>query len=252
MTRQAAFYISLLVLWEALVLLKVWPPYLFPAPSKVYATLVDGFTNMTFMFAILISMKRLLIGYGMSILIGGLLGVLISRYKVIEDTLGSLVLGLQTLPSVCWLPLALLWFGLNEKAIIFVVVMGAVFSITISTDSGIKSIPPLYIKAGRNMGARKFKMFSDVILPAALPSMVSGLKQGWSFAWRSLMAAELLFISLGLGYLLMMGRELNDMSQVLAVMIMIAFISILFDRFVFGVIEDGIRKRWGTGKGLAT
>ncbi|MDD4183529.1 MAG: ABC transporter permease subunit, partial [Candidatus Omnitrophica bacterium] len=146
---------------------------------------------------------------------------------------------------ICWLPLSLLWFGLNEKAIIFVAIMGAIFSITIAADSSIKNIPPLYLKVGRNMGARKFSLLFRVIMPAALPYFIPGLKQGWSFAWRSLMAGELLFVNLGLGYLLMVGRELNDMSQVIAVMLVIATISIAIDKLFFGRIEAGIRKRWG-------
>jgi len=129
--------------------------------------------------------------------------------------------------------------------------MGALFSITIAVDSGIKNVPPIFIRAGRNMGARRIRMFVDVIIPAALPSIVSGLKQAWSFAWRSLMAAELLFVTLGLGYLLMMGRELNDMSQVIAVMLVIAFVSVVIDRLFFGALESSLRKRWGVSGSIS-
>jgi NitT/TauT family transport system permease protein len=141
--------------------------------------------------------------------------------------------------------MAILWFGLNDTAIIFVVIIGAIFSITIATESGLKNIPTLYIRAGKNMGAKGLGMLWYVMLPAALPSIVTGLKQGWSFAWRSLMAGELLFVSLGLGHLLMMGRELNDMNRVVAVMFVIAFISILIDKLIFGRIEQGIKTKWG-------
>jgi NitT/TauT family transport system permease protein len=249
--KQVIFYSLILFLWETLCLLRIWPEYLFPAPFNVLQTLLTGFIDEAFLFAIAVSFKRILIGYFISLLIGGTLGILISRYRLIDETLGGLVLGLQTLPSVCWLPLALLWFGLNEKAIIFVVVMGALFSITIAVDSGIKNVPPIFIRAGRNMGARRIRMFVDVIIPAALPSIVSGLKQAWSFAWRSLMAAELLFVTLGLGYLLMMGRELNDMSQVIAVMLVIAFVSVVIDRLFFGALESSLRKRWGVSGSIS-
>jgi NitT/TauT family transport system permease protein len=231
-----------------ITLLKIWPPYLLPSPLKVFINIINGFKNLTYPIAIGVSLKRIFIGYGISILFGSILGLLISRFKFIEDTIGGLVLGLQTLPSICWLPLALLWFGLNDRAIIFVVVMGALFSITLATESGVKNISPAYIKAGRNMGAKSIVLFLDVVIPAAMPSIISGLKQGWSFAWRSLMAGELLFVSLGLGHLLMMGRELNDMSQVIAVMFMIAFISIIVDKLVFGRLEVNIMHKWGVGK----
>lgn len=218
---------------------------MFPSPLSVFQTLVNGFMDRTFLIGIAISMRRIAIGYGISVIAGILLGLLIGRVKLLDETMGSLVLGLQTLPSITWLPLALLWFGLNERAIIFVVIMGAVLSITIGTYSGVKGVPPLYLKAGRNMGAQGHQLFIQVILPAALPSIVVGLKQGWSFAWRSLMAGELLFVSLGLGYLLMMGRELNDMSQVIAVMIIIIIIGLIVDRLIFAKLERNLYERWG-------
>lgn len=248
--KQIIFYSIILFLWNTLVLLKLWPEYLFPSPLKVSEVLIEGFKNSTFLIAIGVSLKRIFFGYGVSILFGGLLWIMLNKFKIVDETLGGLILGLQTLPSICWLPLAILWFGLNERAIIFIVIMGALFSITIATDSGIKNVSPLYIKVGRNMGARKIRLFCNVIIPAALPYFISGLKQGWSFAWRSLMAAELLFVSLGLGYLLMMGRELNDMSQVIAVMFLIAFISILIDKLLLGKIESNIRKKWGMDKSI--
>jgi NitT/TauT family transport system permease protein len=138
-----------------------------------------------------------------------------------------------------------LWFGLSETAILFVVVMGALLSITLSTEAGVKNTPPLYLRAARNLGARGWKMYALVILPAALPSIITGMKLGWSFAWRSLMAAELLYVSLGLGHLLTMGRELNDMSQVIAVMLIIIVIGLVIDRLVFAPIESRVRERWG-------
>lgn len=248
--RQVLFYSAILIIWEAIVLLKFWPEYLLPSPVSVFTSLIRGFENSTFLIAVAVSLKRIFIGYGISIIIGGLLGILIAKFKVLDDTIGGLMLGIQTLPSICWFPLAMLWFGLSEKAIYFVVIMGALFSITIATESGIRNVPSLYVRAGRNMGAKGFRLFYEVIIPAAMPSIISGLKQGWSFAWRSLMAGELLFLNLGLGFLLMMGRELNDMSQVLAVMFMIAFISILVDKLFFGKIESNIRHKWGMEKSI--
>ncbi|MCF6157567.1 MAG: ABC transporter permease [wastewater metagenome] len=193
-------------------------------------------------------MKRIAIGYGIATIVGVFLGLLIGRIRIFEETLGSLISGLQTLPTICWLPLALLWFGLNDKTIIFLVAMGAVLSITVATDAGIKSVPPLYIRAAKTMGARGWGLYLEVILPAALPHIITGMKQGWSFAWRSLMAGELLIVCLGLGHLMMIGRELNDMSQVIAVMIIIVLIGILVDRLFFIKVEKHIRERWGLVK----
>ena len=223
--RRLIFYAALIVGWAIIARLGIWPPYLLPGPSDVLAALARGVRT------------------------GALpLGLLLGRSRTLEDTLGSLILGLQTLPSICWLPLALLWFGLSERAILFVVIMGAVLSITVSTRDGMKNIPPLFIRAARTMGAYRSKIYLDVILPASLPSILTGLKLGWSFAWRSLMAGELLYVSLGLGHLLNMGRELNDMSQVIAIMLVIVAIGLLVDRLVFAPIEGRVRERWGLAR----
>ncbi|MDD4955631.1 MAG: ABC transporter permease [Candidatus Omnitrophica bacterium] len=244
-TKQLILYFILLALWQILVSLKIWPQYLLPSPAKVCATLAEGFKNHTFLIGIMISFKRLLIGFGISIFCGAALGVFLLKYKIIDEALSGLILGLQTLPSICWFPLAIIWFNLSEWAIIFVIIAGSLFSITMATSTAFKNVPPIYIKAGRNMGARGVTLLRKVIIPAAIPSLLIGLRQSWSFAWRSLMAGELLFNSLGLGYLLYMGRELNDMSMVLAVMLVIAAISITIDRWIFGELEAKIRLKYG-------
>ncbi len=243
--RQLAFYGLLIAGWQFFYNLKIWPPYLFPSPGQVLETLQLGFADRSFLIAIGVSMKRLVIGYGISVFFGVLLGLLIGKFKILDETLGGFFVGLQTLPSICWLPLAILWFGLNESAIIFVVVMGSMLSVAIATDGGVKSIQPLFLRAGVNMGAKGMRLFTEVVLPAAFPSILAGLKQGWSFAWRSLMAGEILFVSLGLGHLLNMGRELNDMSQVIAVMIVIVVIGVVMDIFIFGRLEREVRVIWG-------
>ena len=245
LARKSSFYVLVIMIWEVASRAEVWPRFLFPAPSEVLQTLLQGFSDRTFVFGILASLRRILLGYAISLIAGVLLGLGISRNKFIAETIGSLILGLQTLPSICWLPLALLWFGLNESAIVFVVVMGALLSITTATESGIKNAPPLLVKAGQNMGARGPRLLFEVVIPAALPSIITGMKQGWSFAWRSLMAGELLYGSVGLGNLLTVGRELNDMSQVLAVMLIIIVIGLCADYLVFTRLERGMRRRWG-------
>ncbi len=239
------FFALLLATWEALFRLHLWPPYVFPSMSSVGASLVAGFADGSYPLAIAVSLRRILMGYALSLMVGIPLGLLLGRSKLVQDTLGSIVLGLQALPSICWLPLALLWFGLSEKAILFVVVMGAVLSVTLSTADGVRNTPPLYLRAARTMGAGGLQLYTGVILPSALPAVISGMKLGWSFAWRSLMAGELLYVSLGLGQLLTMGRELNDMSQVIAVMIVIVVIGLGIDRALFSPVERRIRERWG-------
>ena len=243
--RKLIFFLTLLATWQALAVVGVWPEYIFPTPLGVAQTLVRGFQNGTFLVGVATSMQRILIGFGVSAVLGMLLGLAIGRVQLLDETVGSLVLGLQALPSICWLPLALLWFGLNEQAMLFVVVMGALLSITLATEAGIKNTPPLYLRAARNLGARGWRLYALVILPAALPAIITGMKLGWSFAWRSLMAAELLYVSLGLGHLLMMGRDLNDMNQVVAVMLIIIAIGLAVDRLVFAPIEVRVRERWG-------
>ncbi len=242
---RLVFFAALLLIWEGLALAGIWPSYVFPSPVEVVSRLVHGFADGSYLIAIATSMKRILLGYGISLAIGIPLGLLLGRTRCCEETLGTIVLGLQALPSICWLPLALLWFGLSETAITFVVVMGAVLSITLSTADGVRNTPPLYLRAARTMGARGLRLYAGVVLPAALPAILSGMKLGWSFAWRSLMAAELLYVSLGLGQVLTMGRELNDMAQVIAVMLVIIVIGLLADYAFFQPLQARVRERWG-------
>jgi sulfonate transport system permease protein len=243
--RRLAFFGALIAGWELIAILELWPEYLFPTPLSVADRLVTGFADGTFLIGIGVSMARVIAGYLISLSIGLPLGLLVGRVRIFDETVGSLLTGLQTLPSICWLPLALLWFGLNERAILFVVIMGAVLSISLAAEGGVKNTPPQYLRAARNMGARGFRLYRQVILPAALPNILTGMRLGWSFAWRSLMAGELLYVTLGLGQLLMMGRELNDMSQVIAVMLVIIALGLAVDRLVFTPVEHRVRERWG-------
>ena len=243
--RQIIFYAILISFWVLLAKLKIWPPYIFPTPWGVLEALTGGFRDHSFWIAIAVSMKRMLLGYGISIVLGMVLGLGVASNKFLEETMGGLLVSLQTLPSICWLPLAVLWFGLTEKAILFVVVMGSLLSVTIAMEDGRKQMPKIYGMAGRNLGARRFKLFWHVLLPASLPYIVSGLKQGWAFAWRSLISGEMIFVSLGLGQLLMMGRDLSDMSQVIAVMILIIGIGYIVDGLVFKTVERRLQNKWG-------
>jgi NitT/TauT family transport system permease protein len=244
---RVGFFCLLIAGWEVIARLEIWPSYIFPSFSSVLTSLWNGFSDGSYLLAILISFRRLVVGYSFSLLLGITLGLLVGRIPLVENTIGSIILGLQALPSVCWLPLALLWFGLSEKAIIFVVIMGAVLSISLSTADGIRNTPPLFLQAAKTMGAAGIQLYTRVIVPAALPSIISGMKLGWSFAWRSLMAGELLYYGgmASLGHLLTMGRELNDMAQVISVMLIIVLIGLLVDFLVFTPVEVRIRERWG-------
>jgi NitT/TauT family transport system permease protein len=222
---------------------------LLPSPVDVgrylWAAALDG----TLFSAAVVTLERLLIGYVIGVLVGLLLGLLTSTSDFFEDTIGVLALGLQTLPSVCWVPLALLWFGQTEGAMLFVVIMGTMWSVTIATDGGVRTIPPIYARAARTMGSEGLHTWTRVILPASLPFLVTGMKQGWAFAWRSLMAAEIyvtILTGFGLGHLLHYGRELSAMDQVIAVMLVIVLVGLLADKVLFSPWERFVHRRWGS------
>jgi len=245
----AAFFAGLLIIWEILVRAKIWSPVLVPSPLTVGDYLLGAVRDGTLLDAAAVTMKRLILGYTFGILLGLPIGLLTARFKVWQDTLGLLALGLQTLPSVCWVPLALLWFGQTETAMFFVVVMGTLWSMIIATDNGVRSIPPIYARAARTMGSHGLHTWMKVMLPASLPYIVGGMKQGWAFAWRSLMAAEIyvtILSGFGLGHLLHYGRELNAMEQVIGVMFVIVVIGLLADKIMFSPWERYLHRRWGT------
>jgi len=248
---SALFFIALLSIWHLLVLAKVWSPVLLPDPISVWEYLKGAAEDGTLLQASLVTMRRLLAGYIIGIATGLPLGLLTARFKFCEDTIGVLALGLQTLPSVCWVPLALLWFGQTETAMLFVVIMGTLWSVIIATDNGVRNVPPIFARAARTMGSKGLHTWFNVILPASLPFIVSGMKQGWAFAWRSLMAAEIyvtILTGFGLGHLLHYGRELNAMDQVIGVMLVIVVIGLLADKIVFAPWERFLHRRWGAGR----
>ena len=191
------------------------------------------------------SLGRLVQGYTLSIAIGVPLGVALGRSEWLRAALRPAVIGLQALPSICWLPLAILWFGLSEPAILFVVLMGSLLSVAIATEDAVAGVDPILLRAAGTLGIRGPRFHLGVLLPGALPGILTGLKLGWSFAWRALMAGELLFVSGGLGQLLQAGRELLDPSLVMAVMVVIVAVGTLVDRVLFRILELRVRRRWG-------
>ena len=247
LAHRIVFFTVLLCAWELVSRVGPWPDYLMPGPLAVGRALVAGLRNGLFVHGASVSLVRLLIGYGLSLVGGVVLGTLLVRYTALRNTVGTLIVGLQALPSVCWLPLAILWFGLNERAIIFVVVMGSLFSVVLGVRDGIANTPPIFVKAACNLGATGVRLYTEVVLPAAFPTILAGLKQGWAFAWRSLMAAELLYFSLSLGNLLQTGRDLNDAAQVMAVMTLIILVGVTFNQLLFAPLERRVAERWGFG-----
>ena len=245
------FFALLVAAWHWAFAAGIWSPVLVPSPESVARYLWEVLRDGTLWDCSVVTMKRLLAGYVLGLLAGVPLGFLTARVQTLRDTLGVLALGLQGLPSVCWVPLALLWFGQTEGAMLFVVVMGTLWSVILATETGVRNVNPLYVRAANTMGSRGLHTWVFVMLPASLPFIVSGMKQGWAFAWRSLMAAEIyvtILTGFGLGHLLHYGRELNAMEQVVAIMLMIVLIGLLADKVLFSPWEKFLHRRWGTGK----
>lgn len=237
---------------EALIRCKVIDSPLFPAPSDVLQYLIHSIGNGELLDASWVTLKRLLLGYFVSLAAGLPLGLLNARFRFLQDSLGLVALGFQTLPSVCWAPLAIIAFGQNEISMFFIVLMGSLWSILLATSDGVQSVPPIYARAARTMGSSGLHTWYAVVLPASLPFVVSGMKQGWAFAWRSLMAAEIYIIiqktGVGLGLLLHYGREVHDMGAVAGIMLVIVLIGLLADKILFSPFERFMHKRWGTAR----
>lgn len=234
--------------WQTLVWSGWRPDYVLPGPATVLHRLLNDLHDRLFLRAIGITMQRALLGYAIALVIGVSVGLLVARAPLLRAAVGSLLTGLQSMPSVAWFPLAILLFKLSESAILFVVVLGAAPSVANGVIAGVDHIPPLLLRAGRALDARGPALYRHVILPAALPGFLAGLKQGWAFAWRSLMAGELLVIIANrpsLGVRLQYAREFSDAEGLLAAMIVTLAIGILVDSLVFGRLEHTIRERRG-------
>lgn len=232
--------------WQLVVWSGWKPEYLFPGPGEVFGTLRDMWTDGTLLPAIGETMRLAVVGYLLAVVIGTVLGLAVARVRVLRAAVGSLITGLQTMPSVAWVPWAILLFKISDGAILFVTVMGATPAVANGLISGTDQIPPIYYRAGRVLGARGLATYRHVVLPGAFPGFVAGLKQGWAFAWRSLMAGEIITaMATNVGGLLQIERGLSHADGVLAVMLVILFIGILVDALVFSTIERAVARRWG-------
>jgi NitT/TauT family transport system permease protein len=235
-----------LAVWE-LVHLSGWKKFVLPGPGTVFANLWDQMHHAELWQAIDITMRRAVIGFALSVLIGAVIGALVSRIKPLRAATGSMITALQTMPSIAWFPFAIILFGGTTSAIIFVIVLGSAPSVANGLITGVDYIPPLLLRAGKTMGLSRFALYRHLILPASLPSFVAGLKQSWAFAWRSLMAGELLVIIIGqpsIGALLNAFQDQTDMASAIAIIIVILVLGIVIDT-LFSKADAVIRRRRG-------
>ncbi|MGW3939275.1 ABC transporter permease [Streptomyces phaeochromogenes] len=238
-----------LVVWQVLVWAKVTDSYKLPAPSAVWNELTDAWRQGTLLEYIWTSVSRGLLGFAMALAIGTPLGLLVARVKFIRAAIGPILSGLQSLPSVAWVPPAVLWLGLDNSMMYAVILLGAVPSIANGLVSGVDQVPPLYLRAGRTLGATGLRGTWHIVIPAALPGYLAGLKQGWAFSWRSLMAAEIIASSpdlgIGLGQLLENGRTANSMSMVFLAILLILIVGIAIDLLIFSPLERRVLRSRG-------
>ena len=244
---KAAAIVLAVGAWQLVVWSGWRDEYVLPGPGTVLGELADLSSDAVFWKAIRITMQRAAIGYALAVVIGSLVGLAVSRLRPLRVAVGSLITGLQTMPSVAWFPLAIVLFKLSESAILFVVVLGAAPAIANGLIAGVDHVPPLLLRAGRVVGARGVALYRHVVLPAALPGFVAGLKQAWAFAWRSLMAGELIAVVAerpSIGQRLTYSRELSDTAGLMAWMIVILVIGIAVDA-AFGRGDAVLRRRRG-------
>ncbi len=233
--------------WQLVVWSGWRPTYVLPGPRAAFGELWDEAHHAVLWKAIAITMRRAVTGFAFAVVIGSAIGLAVSRFRVLRAAIGSLITGVQTMPSIAWFPLAILVFQPNETAIFFVVVLGAAPSIANGLISGVDYTPPLLLRAGKVLGLRGLALYRHVIVPASLPAFVGGLKQGWAFAWRSLMAGELLVLIAhepSIGVLLENDQNTSSAQAVIAIMIVIIVIGMAVDS-LFGAVDRGIRHRRG-------
>ncbi len=238
--------VIVLAIWQ-LIHVSGWKKDIFPGPGGTLVNLGDQLKTGLLWHAIRTTLQRAIIGFGLAVVIGAVIGALVSRIKPLRAAVGSLITGLQTMPSIAWFPFAIILFGISTTAILFVIILGAAPSIANGLIAGVDYTPPLLLKVGTTMGLRRFSLYRHLILPASLPAVIVGLRQGWAFAWRSLMAGELLVIIANqpsLGVLLSSDQDQADMQSATAIIIVILIVGILVHT-LFSMADRSVRKRWG-------
>ncbi|GLH97102.1 ABC transporter permease [Phytohabitans aurantiacus] len=244
--KVAAIGIAIFI-WQVVVWTGWKPPYSLPPPAEVFSDLGTYVTQGAFWHGLATTLRRAAVGFAAAVAIGLAIGLAVARVRILRAAIGSMITALQTMPSIAWFPLAILLFQLSEQAIFFVVVLGAAPSIANGVIYGLDYIPPLLLRAGRNIGARGASLYRYVIVPAALPAIIAGLKQGWAFAWRSLMAGELLVViatKTSIGAQLTYARELSEAPRLMSIMIVILVVGLVVDA-AFGAADRAVRRRWG-------
>ncbi len=240
---------ALLGLWQLVVWARIKPVWVLPGPADVWTSLASDLGWPAAGAAVWTSLSRGIIGFGISVLVGTLLGLLVGQVSWLRQAFRPLLSGMQSLPSVAWVPAAIVWFRLTDATIYAVVLLGAVPSIAMGLMSGLDQTPPLLHRAGRVLGASRAQLIRHVLLPAALPTYLAGIKQGWAFSWRSLMAAELIVhspqLGLGLGQLLNQGRDLSDMSLVIGTILLVLLVGVLVEVAFFAPLERWVLRRRG-------
>lgn len=238
-----------LVVWQVLVWAKVTDEYKLPPPAAVWDSLSTMWLEGTLLDVLWTSVSRALLGFVMALAIGTPLGLLVARVRFVRAAIGPILSGLQSLPSVAWVAPAVLWLGLNDSMMYAVILLGAVPSIANGLVSGVDQVPPLFLRAGRTLGATGLRGAWHIVMPAALPGYLAGLKQGWAFSWRSLMAAEIIASSpelgLGLGQLLENGRNNIDMPGIFLAILLILIVGIAIDLLIFSPLERAVLRRRG-------
>ncbi|MDD9898688.1 MAG: ABC transporter permease [Candidatus Melainabacteria bacterium] len=243
--HRLLFGLLLFAIWQGAVNLELYPRYLLPSPGDILQTMIYGFIEADYGLAILESLRRVIFGYLLAISVGLFAGLAIARYHFLDTTVGASLTALQSIPSVAWVPLALLWFGISEAAVLFIVILEAFIPCALGVRSGVMNIPREIIRAGQTLGAKHLDLYIRVILPAIVPQLITSLKLSWAFAWRALIAGELFVSGLGIGQSLELGRSLADMAQVISMIVIIAILGFVSDNLLFTKLEKSLREKWG-------
>jgi NitT/TauT family transport system permease protein len=248
---RAGAVAAVLLVWWGATASGLFDPAALPTPASVLRAFGESFAQASpparesILQATQASVLRLIFGLGVGVVVGTVLGFAMASSNMVQRSVGSLMSGLQALPSISWLPLAIIWFGLTERAILFVVVIAAIPAVAIAAASSIRLVPPLLVRAGRTLGARRWRLYRRVVLPAAVPGYIAGLQSAWALAWRALMAGELISTGgRGLGHLLDANRQLFLTQQIFAVMLMIIVVGMAVEA-AFGILDRRVRSRRG-------
>ena len=246
MFRRQLALLLLIGLWECTS--KLFPAW--PSAFDVGRVLMTDFRDPPFQMALQGSLRRMAIGYVLVTLVGVSGGLVLGRFRFLDELIGSLTVAIHAIPGAAWVPLSILWFGMTEQAVIFTILLGAVGIVMVNTDSGIRDVPPLIMRAARTMGAKGVRYFWFVVVPAAIPKIVDGLRLSWAFGWRALMAGELMISASsgsvsGLGQILSQVAKAKQLDQLLAIMTLIAVIGATIDELIFKRLEHAVRVRWG-------